>query len=62
MYQGDYTSSLHSSHQFIWDRKVQVNQDWLKLNESHEFLVYADDINSSDGNVHTIKIISLDSS
>jgi len=36
-------------------RRVQVNQDGLKLNGTHQILVYADDINTLDGSVHTIK-------
>jgi hypothetical protein len=35
-------------------RKVQVNQDGLKLNGTHQLLVYADDVNISVGSVHTI--------
>ena len=35
-------------------RRVQVNQDGLKLNGTHQFLVYADD-DILGGNVHTIK-------
>jgi len=26
-------------------RRIQVNQDGLKLNGAHQFLVYADDVN-----------------
>jgi len=37
----------------IW--RVQVNPDGLKLNGTHQFLVYADDINILGGSVHTIK-------
>ena len=36
-------------------RMVQVNQDGLKLNGTHELLVYADDVNILGGSVHTVK-------
>jgi len=36
-------------------RRVQVNQDDLKLNGTHQLLVYADDVNMLGGSVHTIK-------
>jgi len=36
-------------------RRVQVNQDGLKLNGTHQLLVYTDDINMLGGSVHTIK-------
>jgi len=36
-------------------RRVQVNQDGLKLNATHQLLVYADDVNILGGSVHTIK-------
>ena len=36
-------------------RRVQINQDGLKLNVTHQFLVYADDVNILGGSVHTIK-------
>jgi len=35
-------------------RRVQVNQDGLKLNGTHQLLVYADD-NISGGSVQTVK-------
>jgi sorting nexin-29 len=35
-------------------RKVQEDQDGLKLNGTHQILVYADDINILGGSVHTI--------
>jgi len=37
-------------------RRVQVNQDGLKLNGTHQLLVYADDLNILGGSVHTIKL------
>jgi len=36
-------------------RRVQVNQDDLKLNGTHQLLVYADDFNVWGRSVHTIK-------
>ena len=36
-------------------RRAQVNQDGLKLNGTHQFLVYADDDNILGGSVDTIK-------
>jgi len=36
-------------------RRVQVNQDSLKLNGTHQLLVYADDVNRLGGSVHTVK-------
>jgi sorting nexin-29 len=34
---------------------VQVNQDGLKLNGTHQLLAYADDVNILGGRVHTVK-------
>jgi hypothetical protein len=34
---------------------IQVNQDGLKLNGTHRFLVYADDATVLGGSVHTVK-------
>jgi len=34
---------------------VQVNQDGLKLNGTHQLLVHADDVNIMRGSVHTIQ-------
>jgi len=36
-------------------RRVQVNKDGLKLNVTHQLLVYADDVNIMGGSEHTIK-------
>jgi hypothetical protein len=36
-------------------RKVNAIQDGLKLNGSYQGLVYADDVNTLGGSVHTIK-------
>jgi len=35
-------------------RRVQVHQDGLKLNGTHQLLVYADDVNMLGGSEHTI--------
>jgi len=34
--------------------RVQVKQDRLKLNGTHQLLIYADDVNILSGSVHTI--------
>jgi hypothetical protein len=36
-------------------KKVQVNQDGLKLNGIHQVLFYADDVNILGGNIHTMR-------
>jgi hypothetical protein len=36
-------------------RRVQVNQDGLKLNGTHQLLVYADDVDILGGSLYTIK-------
>ena len=36
-------------------RRVQVNQDGLKLNVTHQFLSYADNINILGGGTHNLK-------
>jgi hypothetical protein len=37
-------------------RRLQVNQDGLKLNGTHQLLLYTDDDNVLGGSVHTIMI------
>jgi len=36
-------------------RRVQVNQNGLKLNGTHRLLAYADDVNILGGSIHTLK-------
>ena len=36
-------------------RRVQVNQDGLKLNGTHQLLAYADDVNILVGSIHTLR-------
>jgi hypothetical protein len=36
-------------------RRVQVNQDGLKLNGTHQLLAYADNVNILGGSLHTLK-------
>jgi hypothetical protein len=36
-------------------KRVQVNQDGLKLNGTHQLLAYADDVNILGGSVHIVK-------
>ena len=36
-------------------RRVQANQDGLKLKCTHQLVVYADDVHILGGSVHTIK-------
>ena len=36
-------------------RRVQVNQDGLKLNGTHQLLAYADDVNILGGRIHSVK-------
>ena len=42
----------HTFRQYI---AVQVNQDGLKLNGTHQLLAYADDVNILGGSVRTVK-------
>jgi len=34
---------------------VQIKQEGLKLNGTHQFVVYADDVHILGGSIHTIK-------
>jgi len=36
-------------------RRVQVNQDGLKLKSTHQLLAYADDVNILGGSIQTLK-------
>jgi hypothetical protein len=54
--EGDALSPLFFNFALLYAiGRVQVNQDGLRLNGTHQLLVYADDINVSGGSVHTIK-------
>jgi hypothetical protein len=54
--QGDALSPLHFNFALEYAiRRVQVNQDVLKLNGTHQLLGYADDVNISVGSAHTVK-------
>ena len=56
MKQGDALSPLLFN--FVLEyaiRRVQVNQDGLKLNGTHQILAYPDDVNIVGGSIHTVK-------
>jgi len=54
--QGDALSQLLLNFALEYTiRRVQVNQDGLKLNGTHQLLVYANYVNISRGSVHTMK-------
>jgi len=54
--QGDALSPLIFNFALEYTiRRVQVNQDGLKLNCTHQLLVYVDDVNILGGSIHTVK-------
>jgi hypothetical protein len=54
--QGDALSPLIFNFALVYAiRRVQVNQESLKLNGTHQRLVYADDVNMLGESVHTMK-------
>jgi len=54
--QGDALSPLLFNFALEYDiRRVQVNQDGLKLNGTHQLLVYVNGVNLYGGSMHTIK-------
>jgi hypothetical protein len=56
MKQGDALSPLLFNFALEYAiKRVQVNQNSLKLNGTHQLMAYADDVNILGGNVHTVK-------
>ena len=56
MKQGDALSPLLFNFALEYAiRRVQVNQDGLKLNGSHQLLAYANDVNILAGSIHTLR-------
>jgi len=54
--QGDALSPLLFNFALEYaNRRVQVNQDGLKLNSTHQVLAYADDVNILERSIHTLK-------
>jgi hypothetical protein len=54
--QGDALSPLLFNFDLEYAiRRVQANQKGLKLNGTHQLLVYTDDVNILGGSVHAIK-------
>jgi hypothetical protein len=53
--QGDALSQLLLNFALEYAiRRVQANQEGLKLNVIHQLLVYADDVNILGGSVHAV--------
>ena len=54
--QGDAPSPMFFNFALEYTiRRVQVNQDGLKLNGTHQLLAYADDVSILGGNIHTLQ-------
>ena len=54
--QGDALSPMFFNFDLEYAiRWVQVNQDGLKLNGTHQLLAYADDVNIMGGSIHALK-------
>jgi len=54
--QGDALSSMLFNFPLEYTiRRVQVNQEGLKLNGTHQLLAYADDVNILGGSIHNLK-------
>ena len=54
--QGDALSQMLFNYALEYAiRRVQVNQDGLKLNGTHQLLAYADDVNILGGSIHILK-------
>ena len=54
--QGDVLSPLFFNYALEYAiRRIQVNQDGLKLNGTHKLLSYADDVNILAGSVFSVK-------
>jgi len=51
----DLSPLLSSTALYYSLRKVQVNQDSLKLNGTYQVLVYVDGVNILRGSEHTVK-------
>jgi len=54
--QGDALSPMIFNFAFDYAiRRVQVNQDGLRLNGTHQLLAYADDVNILGGSIHILQ-------